>query len=382
MAASPVLFPLWPRPRAVETLEWLTFVQISEDGTGEERVEMRDVPRQGFRYEYFVPPAWQPRINNILYGGRPLQWQVPVWPQVQHVGAIAAGQGTLQCETRYSEFRAGSSVLLWESPTKYQVMPLVSVVDADTLDVSGVTTAFTDAWLMPLRLGHLSQNPQRRFDGRQSIVQLAFDIDDNAELTPAAPVQYEGEDLHTEPGLLDGGELTEQLVARIDKFDEQLGLVTYASPWENMRPARIHRMMGETPAENWAVREFLHRRAGRSRAFWLPSFEADFRVVDSGPITGALTVAPDDYQDFAPERVHVAIETPDGWLAREITATNLLSATQLQLVFDASLGGVDAASIRRVSLLGKKRLDADRVEINYMGAQVASCAVPTVELQP
>lgn len=381
MPTPPVLLPLWPRPGVTETLEWLTSLQISEDGT-EERVEMREAPRQAFSYSYFVPPALRARIANIVYGGRTLQWHVPVWPQVQNIGAVADAATSLACETRYSEFRDGGLLMLWESPTHYQIIEIDTVASDTTINLAEAAEAFDDAWLMPVRLGHLTNDPSRSFNGRTSLLEMTYAIDDVEELTVADPTQYLAADAYFDPGLLDGGSLTEEIQARVDVFDEGLGPITYLAPWTYNRPSRVHRMMGEDAAENWAIREFLHRRRGRSVAFWQPSFEADLRVMDSGAITGSLSVHQDDYDDFAADRSHVAIETPAGWLTRQITSTVDLGGGELQLVFDSSLGGIDAATIKRISFMGLKRLNTDRVEISYIGAMVSRCAVNTVEIAP
>lgn len=381
MVTPPVLLPLWPRPGITETLEWLTYVMISEDGS-EERIEKRAAPRQSFNYNFYVPWDQRARIANIVYGGRKLQWYVPIWPQVQNIGAVAEDATTLTCETRYSEFRAGGFALLWQSPDHCQVVAVDSVVDADTLSLSDEALAFDDAWLMPVRLGHLNGNPSRNFNGRTSELSMAFDIDDLAELTVADPTQYLLSDAYFDPGLLDGGSLTENMISRVDVFDEGLGPLGYLTPWENNRAQRIHRMMAANATEAWAIREFLHRRRGRSVPFWQPSFEADMRVMDSGAITTSLSVHRDDYDTFAPERTHVAIETASGWLAREVTSTTYLGAGELQIVFNSSLGGINAASIKRISFMGLRRLDTDRVEINHIGGTVSSCAVNTTEISP
>lgn len=381
MPTEPVLIPLWPRPGVTETLEWLTDVMITENGS-EERTEMRTAPRQSFAYRYFVPPALRARIANIVYGGRTLQWHVPVWPQVQNVGAVAATATSIACETRYSEFRDGGLLMLWESPTHYQIIEIDAVTSDTNIDLAEEAEEFADAWLMPVRLGRLSNDPTRDFNGRSSVLDMTYMVDDPAELTVAAPTQYLGSDAYFDPGLLDGGSLNEEIRARVDVFDEGLGLISYRSTWTNNRPARIHRMMAEDAAEAWAIREFLHRRRGRSVAFWQPSFEADLRVMDSGAITGSLSVHRDDYDTFAPARTHVAIETPGGWLSREITSTLDLGGGELQLVFDSSLGGIDAATIKRISFMGLKRLDTDRVEISHVGGTVFRCAVNTVEIAP
>lgn len=381
MPAPLVLLPLWPRQGVVESLDWMTYVMVSEDGS-EEATQLRLSPRQAFRMSYYVSSDRQARINNIVYGGRTLQWWVPAWPQVQSVGPVTAGLTVLPCETRYSEFRDGGFLMLWDSPEHCQIIEINAVTGDTAIALASATEAFEDAWLMPVRVGYLDQAPGRQLNGRNSVLTMNFNVEDNEALVVPAPAQYLGLDLYTDPGLLNGGELGEQLTARFDVFDEGTGPVSYAAPWVYNRPARVHRMMGADAAEAWAIRQFLHRRMGRSVQFWLPTFEADFRVNDSGPITGSLSVYPDDYVGFAAAREHVAIETPAGWLARRITATNLLGANELQLVFDASLGGVQASAIKRISFLGRKRLDTDRAEVNWIGGTASTCAVSTVEIAP
>lgn len=382
MATPPILLPLWPRAGVTETLGWLTDVMTPEDGAAEERTEMRVSPRQTFEFTYYIAGAWQARIDNIIYGGRTLQWYVPAWQQVQNVGAITVGQTSIACETRYSEFRTGGLIMLWESPDHYQILEMDAVTSDTSLDLIDVTEAFGEAWLTPVRVGYLDKAPTRRFNGRNSAVQMTFNVEDNEALTVGAPTQYLGADLYTDPGLLDGGQLAETIQAQFDIFDEGLGLVSYRAPWTNVRPARVHRMMGETAAENWAIREFLHRRQGKSIEFWQPSFEADFRLNAAGAVTTTLDVYPDDYIGFASARQHVAIETGAGWLPRRITGAALLGPSQLRLTFDSTLGGVQASSIKRVCYLGKKRLDTDRVELTYNSGMVSMVAVNTVEIAP
>lgn len=380
MATPPILLPLWPRPSVTETLEWLTHVIVSEDG-GEERTEMRTAPRQSFAYQYFVPVQLRARIANIVYGGRKLQWYVPVWPQLQQIGAVTAAATSIACETRYSEFRDGGLLMLWESPEHYQILEIDAVTSDTNIDLVDATEAFTDAVLMPVRLGRLSGDPSRAFNGKTSVLEMAYDVDDQAELIVADPTQYLAADAYFDPGLLDGGSLSETIQARVDVFDEGLGLVSYLTPWTFNRPRRVHRMMAEDAVEAWGIREFLHRRRGRSVAFWQPSFEADFIVTSTGTINATMRVRLNDYIDYAEDRTHIAVETDSGWLARAISNPVDLGGGEFQFTVSPNLG-VAASTIKRVSYMGLKRLDTDRAEINYMGGTVSQCAVNTVEIMP
>lgn len=385
MPTPSVIIPLWPRPGSSETLEWLTYVMDSEDGT-EERTEMRSSPRQGFRYSYFESALRQAGVNNVLYGGRTQQWWVPAWSQVQAVGPVPAFQAFVDCDTRYSEYRVDGYALLWESPDHYSVIQTSAISDTQlTIPAPGSVgpTAFTDAYIMPLRTGYLTSNPSRSLDGKSSILTLAFAVEDNAELTVAAPTQYLGDDLYTDAGILDGGQTPEQLDARFDLFDPGLGIVSYRAPWTYIRPQRVHRMVADGAVEHWSIREFLHRRKGRSAQFWQPSFENDLRLNQTGALTTSIDVYPDDYDTYATDRSHIAVETLDGtWYPRAITGTTSVDSEHLTLDLDSSLGGFDASTVRRISFLGLRRLDTDRAEIAHVGATVFSCPVNTVEIQP
>jgi phage baseplate assembly protein gpV len=128
-------------------------------------------------------------------------------------------------------------------------------------------------------------------------------------------------------------------------------------------------------------REWLHRRAGRYRAFWQPTFESDFRVRSMGTVTTSLIVASDDYLPHSAQRPHLAVEAAGVWYARTITDAVQLDADRVQLVLNSALN-VAAERIARVSYLGLKRLDTDRVEMNWVGGGVCTVEMRLLELAP
>lgn len=377
---QPALIPLWPATPLQESLEWFTDVSIAENST-EDRVQKRESPRQAFDLDFYVAPSWQPRIKNLVYGHRTKPWLIPAWPFVLHIGEIAAGAMSIELDTQYTEHRAGGLALIWQDPLTWQIVG-VDTVAADELVLSQMTAAFADAYVIPLRRGYMTRDPGRRFTGTRSALSLGFAIEDNAALTVGAPTQYLGNDIYFEPGLMDGRELNEQMDGRFDLFDEDIGLVAYRAPWLRNRPRRPYRAMGDGAAEAWALRLWLHRRAGRLRPFWLPSGEADLIPVSTGALTVTLDVRSDGYMQNAGGRDHIAIEKSDGtWLARAIDASAQLDPDTVRLTLSASIA-MDAAQIERISWLGLQRLDADRVEINWIGGLVAVIAPPIVEIEP
>jgi hypothetical protein len=294
---------------------------------------------------------------------------------------VLAGELTLDALTSYSEYHEGGRLILWSSPTDWQVLGIDQVVDANTISLTTPTEAFADAWVAPARWGFFEGEPSRAFDGRTSRLQLTFSIEDNRALEVAAPDQYLGNDIYFDPGLLGGDTTSESITTQFQLLDEQLGLVEYGTPWLHNRPSRSHRMMGEDAEEAWAIREWLHRRAGRLTPFWHPSFEMDLRVLNTGAVTTTITVAADDYLRFAEERDHLAIELTSGWVARSVTGSLVTGPDQVQLTLNASLA-TTASAIKRVCFLGLRRLNSDRVEINWQGGTVCTCAVPVLDIEP
>lgn len=375
----PAFLPLWPGVPLGETIAWLNDVQVFEDGS-EEAERLRVSPRHQYRMECYVPHVYQPLVVNTLWGARASQWVVPVWSQVQNLGAVAAGELTLAVSTIYSEYRPASLLLLWQSPSVWQVIG-IHEVEAAVLTLSGPTEAFDDAWVMPVRRGFLEGDPGRAFNGRTSRVTLTFNIEDNAQLVVAAPEQYLGNDIYYERGLLDGGSTNEAITTSFELVDEALGLVQYGTPWINSRPARQHRMMGDGAEEAWGIREWLHRRAGRLNSFWQPSFETDMRVLSTGALTTALLVATDDYLRWAQGRSHIAVETAAGWLPRAVETAVETAPGVTQLTLSSSLA-INASAILQVCFLGRRRLNSDRVEINWIGGTACSVTVPVLDIAP
>lgn len=376
----PALISVPPQAPVRETLAWKTDVQESFDGS-EERLQVRLSPRQEFEYNYPAQADRKTVLFNTLYGAWPDRWLVPVWTQAQSIGAVTAGLQNLAVTTAYSEFRASSLALLWESPDRWQLVG-IDLVGGSSLTFVGLTEAFDNAWIMPVRFARIVSNVEKGTNAHRAEFSVNYEVLDNAALAVSAPTQFLGEDFYTDEILMTGESVSDNLIRRVEVLDEALGAVAFRSPWNYTRVSRPFRKIAANAAEAWAIRQWLHRRAGRYKAFWQPSFEADLRLLSSGTITGFLVVAADEYRRHAADRTHLAVETADGsWYARTITLVNDLGNGEIKLTLDSNLN-VAASSVLRVCYLGLKRLDADRVQITWPGGGVAQVDVRMMELNP
>lgn len=377
---------LLPIPSQVpldESLGWKTDVIDSEDGT-EERHQVRNFPRR--RYDYNMPAneTEYQRAFNVLYGSRDSQWAVPMWTEAQQLGAVTGGLTSIVATTDNYDFRADSLALLWASPRDWQIIEIQTVTPGSpgSLALYGTTNAFDNAWLLPVRIGHIIGGVNRKTNSFNSEHRVAFDLEDNRELSVSAPTQFLSNDIYFDEWLFSGSSFSERLVQKVDYVDEELGIVSYRSPWNYARVARPLLKILETPAEVYAFRQFLYRRAGKYRAFWQPSFDSDLRSAATGTVTDTLKIYRDDYGDHADNRTHIAIEDTSGnWYARTINSYAPAGSEFYDLTLDSAIN-VAAADITRVSYLGLKRLETDVINFNWIGGGVSRVQVRVLELSP
>jgi len=374
----PAFMPLPPRAPVRETLNWKTDVMESFDGS-EQRMALRTDARQQLAYYYPANFKEAARALNIVYGAHAERWLVPLWSEAQLIGAVAAGLSSLAATLDPYDFRESSLVLLWETPDHWQILG-VDLIDG-ALTLVGLTEEFRNAWLMPVRFGRNTGTVPKSTTGYDSEFTLTFDVLDLASVETEAPEQFLGEDIYYDPTLM-GASVKDNLIRRVEVHDEALGVVSWRSPWNHTRVSRPHRVIRVTPEEVRDFRKWLQRREGRYKAFWQPTFECDLRPLSSGVIASNLIVSSDEYKHHASDRLHIAVEVKGGtWYPRTILNALLLDEERTQLNLDAPLN-VPASSILRVSYLGLKRLDTDRVEIRWNGGGVAQSEVRVVELTP
>lgn len=361
-----------------ETLAFLTDVMITHNGS-EDRIPLRKFARQSFQYSMPIPPAQTAEAFNTLYSEIRSDWAVPLWNEMQRV-TVARPAFFIECETELYDIREGGLVLLFADCGHWQVLDVASV----TAEGIGVTTPVTDfnrCWLLPVRIGLIEGSVGRTVDGYNVRADVKFVCRDLPFTPPkVSPQQYEGRDLYTDPWLLDGVASSRKLEAKQNILDLDLGPVALRAPWLHTRHTSPLRSVLDGAAEVYAYREWLFRRAGRYREFWMPTFERNMRVTSTGTIGSVLTIKSDSYLQHK-QRERVAIHTDEGWLIRRVESALQPSEDVIQLTLNSPLN-VAAGAIKSISYLGLNRLNADKIELNWIGNSVVETAVEVLEITP
>jgi hypothetical protein len=363
-----------------EVLEWKTDVLESYSGK-EQRVRVREIPRQTFTHK--IPSSTRTqRLFNAVFDGLASRWAVPVWAEAQMAGPLSAGSVSLPADTTQADFRAGGLALVWETPDAWQLLTVSSLTATRITASSGLSRSYAKAWILPVRVCRLVNRAQKTFTGASSSLSLTFNVEDNVALSAPTPDQFLGFDIYYDEGLMPGDSIDSTVDRRVEVLDEETGVVAFRSPWPHSMTTRPHHVILENRAAAWGFRRWLHRRAGRLNAFWQPSFESDLVVQSSGTILSSLLVRSDEYLTHGLARKHIAIQTSSGaWYPRTITEAFAGDGGNVELNLDSPLN-IPAESILRVSYLGLKRLDTDRVELSWVGGGVCSTSISLKEIAP
>lgn len=359
-----------------ETLEWRTDLFTSKNGT-EEPLALRAAPRQSFSMKVPVNnPAALAKAFNLMYGQQGKAWGIPVWSEARAITSIVSN--VVNCDTANADFRDDSLCLIANGST-FEVGEITAVA-ADSLTLA-LGPLSSGGYVLPLRVGKITGPVGRDVEGFRGDLTLNYRVDDNIDLAPAAPTQYLGNDIYFDDIYFQNNKLTEQHRASVVEVDGDVGLVATHDLWTHNRLARPHYVVLRTAEEAWNFRLWLHRRMGRFRPYWSPSFLRDLQHKATGMVTTSLAVKPDGRLDGATERTHIAVQDKAGnWYARAVTNVVETDADTLTLTLSSSLA-LAAANIDRISYLGLRRLDTDRVELSWAGG-VCTSAVSTVEISP
>lgn len=364
-----------------EILEWKTDILTTNSGN-EQRIRLRKKARHSVRSYYPIPREAARAAFNRAYGWVQRSWAVAMWADIQYIGPINNGATSIICDTTKYDFRPNSLVCVWESYALNQVIEITDVFPGSISLTRVMSGSFTKAYLMPVRIGVPNGGIRRLTDGSNTSLGIEYEFKDNIDLNPTAPAQFLGYDIYYDVTLMSSGATEERLIARMDTVDYETGPIDYYPPWRYNRRARDAYFLNEDPEATWTFKKWLHRRAGRLRPYWLPTFENNLQLLTQGNVGSTLQCSSDDYRSMAVDRTHLAIELIDGtWYPRTVTGSSIVNSSIINVAIDSPLN-VDASLIKQICYLGLHRLDTDRVEMDWIGGGVNSANIRILEIKP
>lgn len=358
-----------------ESLGFQTFINTSHNGT-EKRKALRETASQVLNIDYVTIRKAMAQNFNVLYGGMRKLWAIPVDYEWQDVEAVSGD--FIPCDTSVFDFRNDSLAVL-KLGGNHTVIEILEVRPDglklyDPVDIPA-------SKLCPLRVGFILGDVSAPINAVFGQPSIQFQVMDAPYLTATVPQQFLGKDIYFKRLLLEGDSLNVSLVQHQTIVDFGFGPIDQHTNWLHARYGKPMRSVMKTQQELFEYKQFLFRRLGQFREFWLPTFERNFHVKSTGTVNTVVDVESNQYLEYASGRKHIAIKDKAGnWTAHTITSA-VASGTNVRLTISPALSK-PAANIEMISYLGLHRLNNDQIDIQYKGAHITESSVSILEIEP
>lgn len=370
---------------ATESIGFKTDVFESKNGT-ETRIPLKDKARQTLSFSSIAVLEEIAQHFNVQWGGIRKNWAVPLFQESQFVGDVAPEvvadgeplpeQTVIACRTDIYSFYEGGLALL-KNKTEQILVEVLSV--ASDLIVIKNAINIKGAKLYPVRLCFINGDISRQISGIHAQASITFIVIDEPEVLESEPIQFLSHDLYFFGLTYSGSGMEATLSQQQNMINNEVGVIFQNSDWNFARYSKQYRAVIHSAEELYAYRQFLFRRRGKYRPFWLPTYEANIRCKSTGFVSSVILIESDQYKQLADQRKQIAIKSNGAWTAHTITASALVSVDTVQVTISPALNK-NATTIERISYLGLHRLDADSVDLNYLGANIVEASVPILEI--
>lgn len=370
MANAWTIMPDWTNG-VTESLIWLTDVLTSQSGA-EQRRQLRVTPRRQIEMDFICTTTERTLFDLAMMSAGASQWLVPLFFDGGYTTApYNAGAPAIGIDTTFTEFLAGTQVLIYGDAFNYEVHTIQSLSDS-TITFAEVTSK---NWpkgtrVYPLRLGMLTDQPTpQKLTSRVSQGTIRFQMTGNNGFAPAweYPDTYSGY-----PVLVDGGNEASAIdigwERQILDLDGDTGVVwrTDTAGFANFKQSMSRLFVGKQ--EHAKMRSLLYSLRGQLIPVWIPTFADDLFL--AAPTAGnTMDVQMCGYSTFGrltTGRTEIMIECYDGTrFFSSITGSNVLNATTERLNLSVNTFGrtLTPDTVKRISFMSIGRQASDSIDI-------------------
>lgn len=369
----------WREPMS-ERLSFLTDVLTASEGA-EQRRSLRPTPRRSFEADFLLTGPertfWDLFVNK-LGGG---EVTVPLYWETVTLGTAltATVSDRIAFDTTYREWpylEGRRALLMGKTALDYEVVEIASV-DTNGVDlVAPVSRPWPKGTkLLPLRRAVLDQvGDLNHKTAGTATATVQFRVIGPNPWTPAADASPTRDGLPiflSEPNWVE--DLTAEMGRDIALLDTTVGRTYQIDSLGRVRLGQAHRWFLPGRQKLAGFRDLIYRHKGRTGAFWLPTFKADFRLAASAG-SAATQITVENVGFFytggpTSGREYIAIKHDGGTILRKILSVvpGSTAATE-KLNLDAALGlALSPGQVRRISFADVARFDTDEFEIVHYG---------------
>jgi hypothetical protein len=378
-----LVFPFTPEYPIEESLEWLTDVIESYDGS-EQRIQIRSLPRQVISESFFLKGLDRIKSRIMLSDNQTRVFGVPVWYEARQTQVdIDGGSDTILVSTGYADFREGSTVLVWRSSDDFEVVEASSIA-SDSLSLARpIRSSFkAGTYVMPLRQARVQDSiTMEDISGLYTRVDIDWSVIDNGSIDEKdLSLVYQGYGVFTDYKKINTDTAPRKINRPIELIDYESGLTAVESRMTYSRENSTKMPFQHTSrSEIWEFKRWLSALSGKLTPIWLPSFLPDITVCAAfNDVQLTLTI-----QNIGLTRVveagnpmyaHVLFRHTNGSIyAREIISVSENDDGTETMQINEALGfSGDSSSFEAVSFIRLCRQGSDRTEFSHERYDLAS----------
>ena len=374
-----VLWPFVPDTGYDETMSWKT--DIINSFNNEQRLALRDAPRQAFSYKFLLDEAQFSRAKAISTQWAHRVYGIAVWAEVTPLlNGLTAGSTFISFDTANADYRNDDLILLWVSDTQLTALEITTVTPTGVNLKLPLETNWPKCFVAPLRFARtFSGIDYKRSSNRYITASGVFEVTQNKDLgdNSAYPL-YRGKPVLTDRSAV-VSDLSERIARTIDIFDNGSGPIQVDTSANWVRHMQTVGFIKNTREGIWALRKWIHARRGKQRAFWLPSWNSDLIILeDVSSTASAITVSPIGYPlYYGAKDIMVQLKNGTRLFAR-VTSGSTNGDGNVVLTLSAQIGETFATTdIDFVCFISHARFDSDQVVFSHtdFGQVAATIAI-------
>jgi len=374
-----VVWPYIPQHGVTEALEWKT--DIIRAKAGEQRIALRDAPRQTLSYRYFMNDTEVSKARAISYGWAHRIYGVPVWTECTFIGAVEEGTNSLSVDTTNCDYRVGESVVVWEAYDKYEAVSVTAVTAGSlTLDVP-LNLSYSGAYVAPMRYARSSGLGLKRGPHHMIEADIDFQSTVNKDLSASMGLpQHQSIDVLTDTMHFLGA-FDERVERDITVIDNGIGTVFVDALYNETRENFTVSWAFTNRADLRRVKSWLHQLKGKWKTFWLPTKSIDLELnLDASSSSLSIDVKSINWELYYGTRA-IQIVRKNGVKTFHSVTGGMTNGAVDTLSLAASVGvNTLVTDVAYISFMYLVRLDADRIEIAYEDNGYATIKIPVVEV--
>lgn len=355
-----------------KTISWLT--GAIKTYASEQRRGLRRAPRQAINYDIFVPR--QDRLNlETRFESLSALYAVPLWFDVEDVGALVSGANTINLTTDNSFYQPGGLIFLYESTGLSEAKTIDTVGSGQVTLTSGIANNYTNARAVAAVAGHVSADPTINRDGAENnFASLSFNIIDYYTLPADSYTQYKSLDVLLDPSVV-AQSVPMQVTQSRTVRDNNIGPISVGANENRVRIQDTQRWIKSTRAGRYQLEQWFQSRYGQRIAFYQPTWAKDFVVTTAIGAADAFIDVETTRKD-AP--FDIMVELTDGTRFFREVLTKAVQGSGHRLNLDSALGqSIAIDDIERVSLLRLTRHATDSVTIQYSAPNITRAEILT-----